>query len=131
MTVGRSRHIRRAIHSVTPAQEIAAPGDYATALATVQAGDADGISYVLTENDPLAAIDLDHCRDPGTRSFDKWAMNWLDVFKNSYLEVTPSGAGARIWGLTADGTDSINRKFSLEINGSRLPRNYSAVPRRS
>jgi len=94
--------------------------DYATALATVQAGDADGISYVLTENDPLAAIDLDHCRDPDTRSFDKWAMNWLDVFKNSYLEVTPSGAGARIWGLTADGTDSINRKFSLEIDGKQV-----------
>ena len=94
--------------------------DYATALATVQAGDADGISYVLTENDPLAAIDLDHCRDPDTRSFDKWAMNWLDMFKNSYLEVTPSGAGARIWGLTADGTDSINRKFSLEIDGKQV-----------
>jgi hypothetical protein len=41
--------------------------DYATALATVQAGDADGISYVLTENDPLAAIDLDHCRESAAR----------------------------------------------------------------
>ena len=36
--------------------------DYATALAAVQAGHADGISYILTENDPFAAIDLDHCR---------------------------------------------------------------------
>ena len=40
--------------------------DYATALAAVQAGKADGISYVLTEADPFAAIDLDHCRHPDT-----------------------------------------------------------------
>jgi hypothetical protein len=91
--------------------------DYATAVAVVQAGDADGISFVLTENDPFAAIDLDHCRDPDTRSFDKWVMNFLDVFRHTYLEVTPSGAGCRIWGLTADNTEPINRKFSLEIDG--------------
>jgi primase-polymerase (primpol)-like protein len=41
--------------------------DYSTALATVQAGDADGISYILTEADPFGAIDLDHCRDPRTQ----------------------------------------------------------------
>src|SRR6516165_9221952 len=34
--------------------------DYARALAAVQAGDADGISFVLTEADSFAAIDLDH-----------------------------------------------------------------------
>ena len=94
--------------------------DYPTALAVVQAGDADGISFVMTENDPLAAIDLDHCRDPDTRSFDKWLMNFLDVTKHTYLEVTPSGAGCRIWGLTANGTDPVNRKFSLEIDGKRV-----------
>ena len=42
--------------------------DYATALATVQAGKADGISFVMTEADPLAAIDLDHCRASGHRT---------------------------------------------------------------
>ena len=44
--------------------------DYATALAAVQAGKADGISYVLTEADPFAAIDLDHCRHAG-HAFDR------------------------------------------------------------
>jgi primase-polymerase (primpol)-like protein len=29
--------------------------DYATALATVQAGHADGITYILTKDDPFAA----------------------------------------------------------------------------
>ena len=76
--------------------------DYATALATVQAGKADGISFVMTEADPFAAIDLDHCRHPDTHSIDVWAQNFLDVARHTYSEVTPSGAGCRIWGLTGD-----------------------------
>ena len=36
-------------------------------------------SYVLTEADPFAAIDLDHCRHPDTHSIDVWAQNFLDV----------------------------------------------------
>ena len=52
--------------------------DYATALATVQAGQADGISYILTEDDPFAAIDLDHCRHVDTHSIDAWAQNYLE-----------------------------------------------------
>jgi hypothetical protein len=92
--------------------------DYGTALATVQAGDADGISYVLTENDPFAAIDLDHCRDVGTHSIDAWAQNFLDAGRHSYSEVTPSGGGCRIWGL-ADG-NPLHKKFSLEIDGKEI-----------
>ena len=89
--------------------------DYGTALATVQAGNADGVSYILTENDPFAAIDLDHCRHVGTRSIDTWAQNFLDTGRHSYSEVTPSGSGCRIWGL-ANGNGA-HKKFSLEIDG--------------
>ena len=92
--------------------------DYSTALASVQAGDADGIGYVLTEDDPFAAIDLDHCRDLGTRSIDVWAQNFLDAGRHSYSEVTPSGTGCRIWGL-AEG-NCLHRKFSLEIDGKDI-----------
>jgi AAA domain len=94
--------------------------DYATALATVQAGNADGISYVLTTADPFAAIDLDHCRDPDTHSIGTWAQNFLDVARHSYSEVTPSGEGCRIWGLTGPDTDPVNRKFTLEIDGKPI-----------
>ncbi len=94
--------------------------DYATALAAVQAGQADGISYVLTEADPFAAIDLDHCRHPDTGSIDVWAQNFLDVARHTYAEVTPSGAGCRIWGLTGDDTAPVNRKFTLEIDGKQI-----------
>jgi hypothetical protein len=94
--------------------------DYATALAAVQAGKADGISFVMTAADPLAAIDLDHCRDPVTGSIDAWAQNFLDVARHTYSEVTPSGAGCRIWGLTGPDTNPVNRKFSLEIDGKQI-----------
>jgi hypothetical protein len=92
--------------------------DYATALATVRAGNAHGISYVLTEDDPFAAIDLDHCRDITTCSIDVWAQNFLDTGRSSYSEVTPSGTGCRIWGLATGAT--VHKKFSLEIGGKQI-----------
>ena len=92
--------------------------DYATALATVQAGDADGLSYILTKNDPFGAIDLDHCRCTITNSIDVWAQNYLQAAINSYQEITPSGEGVRIWGVV-DG-EPLNRKFTLEIDGKKI-----------
>ncbi len=89
--------------------------DYAAALDVVQTGKADGVSYVLTEDDPFAAIDLDHCRDINTCSIDVWAQNFLEAGRASYSEVTPSGTGCRIWGL-ADGA-TLNKKFTLNIDG--------------
>jgi hypothetical protein len=89
--------------------------EYHIALTTVLAGKADGLSYILTEDDPFAAIDLDHCRQVGTRSIDLWAQNFLDTGRHSYSEMTPSGTGCRIWGL-ANG-NAVHKKFSLEIDG--------------
>jgi len=91
--------------------------DYATALAAVQAGHADGISYVLTKDDPFGAIDLDHCRDK-LCSIDVWAQNFMQAAVNTYQEITPSGEGVRIWGF-ADG-DPLNRKFTLDINNKPI-----------
>ena len=68
--------------------------DHGTALAAVKAGAGDGVTYVLTEDDPFAAIDLDHCRDTSTGSIDAWAQNFLDVGRHSYSEVTPRGRRA-------------------------------------
>jgi primase-polymerase (primpol)-like protein len=58
--------------------------DYATALAAVQAGHGNGITYVLTKNDPYAAVDLDHCRDAGTGSIDRFAQNFLTRSRGAY-----------------------------------------------
>jgi hypothetical protein len=83
--------------------------DYPTALAAVQAGAADGISYILTKDDPFGAIDLDHCRDQ-LGSIAAWAQNYMQAAHATYQEITPSGEGIRIWGV-ADG-DPLNRKFT-------------------
>ena len=91
---------------------------YGTALAAVQANAADGLTYMLAESDPYAAIDLDHCRNSSTGSIDVWAQNFLDTGRHSYSEVTPSGAGCRIWGL-AKGSP-VHRKFSLVIDGKDI-----------
>jgi AAA domain len=85
--------------------------DYATALAAVQAGHADGVSYILTEDDPFAAIDIDNCRHLTTHSIDPWAQLFMQFAVTSYQEVTPSGEGVRIWGL-ANGP-VLHKKFSL------------------
>ena len=79
--------------------------DYATACAAVQAGHGDGISYILTEDDPFAAIDIDNCRHVDTHSIDPWAQLFMQFAVRSYQEVTPSGEGVRIWGL-ANGAHS-------------------------
>src|SRR5262245_1601673 len=92
--------------------------DYATAQATVQAGHADGISYILTGDDAFGAIDLDHCRCLVTHSIDIWAQNYLQAAVNTYQEITPSGEGVRIWGI-ADG-NPLNRKFTLKIEGKDI-----------
>jgi hypothetical protein len=88
--------------------------DYQTALAATQAGHADGISYILTENDPFAAIDIDNCRHLTTHSIDPWAQLFMQFAVTSYQEITPSGEGVRIWGL-ANGP-ALHKKFSLQIN---------------
>ena len=87
--------------------------DFATALAAVKAGHADGLTYVLTADDPYAAIDLDHCRDT-LGGIDIWAQLFLERGRDTYSEVTPSGAGCRIWGL-ASGM-KLHRKFDLVID---------------
>jgi len=92
--------------------------DYATALAAVQAGHGDGITYILTEADPFAAIDIDNCRHVDTHSVDVWAQNFLEAGRHSYSEVTPSGTGCRIWGL-ANG-NGLHRKFTLNVDGKDI-----------
>src|SRR5262249_48319300 len=91
--------------------------DYSTALAAVHAGHADGITYILTTDDPFGAIDLDHCRNK-LCSIDVWAQNFMQAAVNTYQEVTPSGEGVRIWGLTEG--DPLDRKVALEIDNKPI-----------
>lgn len=55
----------------------------------------DGIGFVLTENDPFTAIDLDHCVS-GDGVIDDQARATIEAL-NSYTEYSPSGHGIRIF----------------------------------
>src|SRR6516165_9892102 len=90
--------------------------DYPTAVAAA-AKHGDGVTYVLTPEDKLAAFDLDHARDPATATVAEWAQRLLNLARHTYAEISPSGAGLRIWG-TAIGAP-MHRAFNLE-NGSKL-----------
>src|SRR5262249_51661395 len=92
--------------------------DYLTALATVQAGNADGLSYILTKDDPFGAFYLDHCRCLVTHSIAAWAQNYLQAAVSTYQEVTPSGEGIRMWGF-AEG-QPLHKKFTLTVDGKDM-----------
>ena len=93
---------------------------YEVAVARWQAGDFDGISYILTPQDELAAVDLDDCLtvlSNGGYDIAPWALHFLDNGKLGYAEVTPSAKGGRIWGLASGAT--VNRKFTnVDGNGA-------------
>ena len=61
-----------------------------------------GVGFVLTrgvagELGTLVALDLDACRDPTTKTLAGWAQTVLRMFPDAYAEVSPSGAGLRVW----------------------------------
>jgi hypothetical protein len=89
---------------------------YEAAVAAATAG--DGITYVLTPEDPFAAVDVDHVRDPVTGTVETWAQRLLDQASHSYVEISPSGCGLRIWG-TAKG-EELHRKFELDTAALEL-----------
>jgi len=82
---------------------------YPVALETAKAGHVDGIGFVLYETG-VGAFDIDCCRDAVTGEIHPWAMDLVKHAK-SYAEVTVSGTGVRILGLT--GTRYLNSRQAV------------------
>jgi hypothetical protein len=95
--------------------------DYATALAVVQARRAKGATYILTPDDPFGAADLDHCRNLATGAIADWAQQWLDQAAAipTYVEITPSGTGLRIWGTISADTQ-LHSNDQIDEHGARI-----------
>ncbi|SEQ01342.1 phage NrS-1 polymerase family protein [Natrinema salaciae] len=82
-------------------------GDYASAtdpgtwrsfddaLEYYQRGDAAGIGFVFTQEDPFVGVDLDDCRDPETGAPNDAAREII-VELDSFTEVSPSGTGYHV-----------------------------------
>ena len=92
--------------------------DFATALK--QARSYDGIGYVLTQDDGIVMVDLDHCRDPENGSIQPWALKIVKRLM-SYTEISPSKRGLKIL---------IRAKHSEKRNRSdKLPGDHSVEAR--
>jgi hypothetical protein len=83
----------------------------ADAVEAAKNGAADGIGFVLTDTD-IAAIDLDHCRDPLTGEIDPWAQEVIDMAVGAYVEITVSGTGVRVIGRGTGAKTHKNYKIS-------------------
>lgn len=54
-----------------------------------------GLGFVFTADDPFVGVDLDHCRDPESGTFESWAAELIGQL-DSYTEVSPSGTGCHV-----------------------------------
>jgi putative DNA primase/helicase len=70
--------------------------DFETALEAYQQGGFDGIGFVLTWDQYIVCVDLDHAKN-GTG----WKSEAMEIVNalNSYTEVSPSGEGLHVWAL--------------------------------
>jgi putative DNA primase/helicase len=69
-------------------------GSYEQASHAADAGDADGVGFVLTADDPYCAVDLDHCVT-GVAGVHPQARRIVDELA-SYTEISSSGSGLHI-----------------------------------
>lgn len=56
----------------------------------------DGIGFVFCGADPYSGIDLDNCLDDDG-ALKGWAKPIVERFADTYMEVSPSGRGVKIW----------------------------------
>jgi putative DNA primase/helicase len=65
------------------------------AMHTYASGLFDGVGVVLTKQNRLVGIDLDHCRNAETGVIEPWVQDIIDDFA-TYTEVSPSGTGLHL-----------------------------------
>nr|WP_227378490.1 hypothetical protein [Haladaptatus halobius] len=86
---------------------------FETARDYVEAGKADGVGFVFTDDDPVVGVDLDDCRDPETGDVDDNARDIIERL-DSYTVISPSGTGYHVL-LNGDLPDGRNRRGSVEL----------------
>ena len=55
-----------------------------------------GLGFVFTRSDPFAGIDLDDSLDD-EGNVKPWARGIVERFSDTYIEISPSGVGLKIW----------------------------------
>ncbi|MFJ9212988.1 hypothetical protein [Streptomyces sp. NPDC102264] len=57
-----------------------------------------GLGFVLSDEDDIVCLDLDHCLNTLTGRLAPWAAAIVRDTGTTYVEVSPSGDGLHIWG---------------------------------
>jgi hypothetical protein len=89
-------------------------GSYDQAIARVKKDHLAGVGFVITDDDDLTGIDLDHVRDEKTGKLEKWAQEIISLGE-TYAEISPSGTGIRLFALGKIDRVVKNDKASVEI----------------
>lgn len=92
-----------------------------------------GFLFALREGDGVAGIDLDDCRNPETGKLTPEAEEIVARFAGTYMEVSPSGKGIRIFGFGtpgATGTNVDRENKWIELYDYRSPRFLSVTGNR-
>lgn len=79
---------------------VADPRDWASFEAVLNQwrrypGGYSGLGFVFSKSDPFAGIDLDDSLDAGEPK--QWARGMIERFSDTYVEISPSGRGLKIW----------------------------------
>lgn len=104
-------------------------GTFDEALARMQRDNIPGIGRVLTPDDDLAGLDLDHCVDPKTGDIEPWALEIIAPFLPTYAEYSPTGTGVRIFvrgrldgaGCKTEKVEIYDQERYLTMNGHPIP----------
>lgn len=74
--------------------------DYETVLRVLEdhSHEYAGLGFVFHESDPFAGIDLDDCLEDTTGNPKPWCRVIVERFGDTYMEISPSGLGLKIWG---------------------------------
>ena len=87
-----------------------------------------GIGFVFTPNDPFTGIDFDDCLQAGR--LKPWAQPLVGLFADSYMEVSPSGDGLKLWvkaKLPGSGTKVLLDAKGNVLRDAKNPRTDSRV----
>ena len=82
-------------HATTTDPSTWASYEQVVAASAAEPNNFAGIGFVFTPNDPFTGIDFDDCLQAGR--LKPWAQPFVGLFADSYMEVSPSGEGLKLW----------------------------------
>lgn len=103
------------------------PATWSTYLMADRSTRGVGLGFVLTSEDRLVCVDLDHALSDGEML--PWAREIVDRLPSTYIEVSPSGDGLHVWGYGEVGRGRRLRRAGVNVEVYDRER-YITVTRR-